>query len=301
MDIMQVKPIPRWVGVLLLLAIAVSFGSNHIAARVAFEHGTSVTTAVTVRSIFTALAVLVLIRAQGVPLAVPAGTRGRAMLIGVVLAAQSFCLYSAVARIPVALALLAFNTFPMLLSLISWSAGGEAPTRRALSAMPLALIGLALALDVTGLGGSIAGRWAEIGVGVGWALGAAVSMALMLHLTVVWLRDVDGRVRTLLTMSVAAVIILLAGAATGEFALPTAPAGWLGLALLCLFYGTAFTTLFVVLPRIGAVNNAMVLNFEPIVVLGLAWVILDQAVAPRQIVGAFIVVGAIIYANTGRR
>jgi drug/metabolite transporter (DMT)-like permease len=301
MDIMQVKPIPRWVGVLLLLAIAVSFGSNHIAARVAFEHGTSVTTAVTVRSIFTALAVLVLIRAQGVPLAVPAGTRGRAMLIGVVLAAQSFCLYSAVARIPVALALLAFNTFPMLLSLISWSAGGEAPTRRALSAMPLALIGLALALDVTGLGGSIAGRWAEIGVGVGWALGAAVSMALMLHLTVVWLRDVDGRVRTLLTMSVAAVIILLAGAATGEFALPTAPAGWLGLALLCLFYGTAFTTLFVVLPRIGAVNNAMVLNFEPIVVLGLAWVILDQAVAPRQIVGAFIVVGAILYANTGRR
>jgi drug/metabolite transporter (DMT)-like permease len=49
------------------------------------------------------------------------------------------------------------------------------------------------------------------------------------------------------------------------------------------------------------VNNAMVLNFEPIVVLGLAWVILDQAVAPRQIVGAFIVVGAILYANTGRR
>lgn len=298
---MQVKPIPRWVGVLLLLAIAVSFGSNHVAARVAFEHGTSVTTAVTVRSIFTALAVLVLIRAQGVPLAVPAGTRGRAMLIGVVLAAQSFCLYSAVARIPVALALLAFNTFPMLLSLISWGAGGEAPTRRALVAMPVALVGLALALDVTGLGGSIAGRWTEIGAGVGWALGAAVSMALMLHLTVIWLRDVDGRVRTLLTMSVAAVIILLAGAATGEFALPTAPAGWLGLALLCLFYGTAFTTLFVVLPRIGAVNNAMVLNFEPIVVLGLAWVILDQAVAPRQIVGAFIVVGAIIYANTGRR
>jgi len=298
---MQAKPIPRWVGVLLLLAIAVCFGSNHIAARVAFEHGASVTTAVTVRSIFTALAVFALIRAQGVSLALPAGTRGRAMLIGVVLAAQSFCLYSAVARIPVALALLAFNTFPMLLSLVSWSAGGEAPTRRALVAMPVALIGLALALDVVGLGGSIAGRWAAIGTGVGFALGAAVSMALVLHLTVVWLRDVDGRVRTLLTMSVTAVIMLVAGAATGDFALPVAPVGWVGLGLLCVFYGSAFTTLFVVLPRIGAVNNAMVLNFEPIVVLGLAWVILDQAVAPRQIVGAFVVVGAIIYANTGRR
>jgi len=245
---MQAKPIARWVAVLLLLAIATTFGSNHLAARVAFEHGTSVTTAVTVRSVFTALFVLALIRLQGVSLALPAGTGGRAMLIGAVLAAQSFCLYSAVARIPVALALLAFNTFPMLLSLISWAAGGQAPSRRALIAMPVALIGLALALDVVGLGGSIAGRWREIGTGVGFALGAAVSMALMLHLTVRWLQHLDGRVRTLLTMSVAAVIVFSAGAATGEFALPTAPVGWLALALLCVFYGAAFTALFVLLP-----------------------------------------------------
>lgn len=298
---MQAKPIPRWVGVLLLLAIALSFGSNHISARVAFEHGASVTTAVTLRSIFTALFVLALIRLQRIPLALAAGTGGRALLIGCVLAAQSFCLYSAVARIPVALALLAFNTFPMLLSLISWAAGGAAPSRRALVAMPLAFLGLALALDVVGLGGSIAGRWAEIGVGVAFALGAAVAMALMLHLTVHWLKDVDGRVRTLLTMSVAAIIILVAGAATGDFSLPQATAGWLGLALLCVFYGAAFTALFIVLPRIDAVNNAMVLNSEPIMVLGLAWLVLDQAVAPRQIVGAFVVVGAIVYLSSARR
>jgi drug/metabolite transporter (DMT)-like permease len=298
---MQAKPIGRWIGVLLLLAIAVSFGSNHVSARVAFEHGTSVTTAVTVRSIFTAVFVLLLIRLQGVSLTLPAGTGGRALLIGCVLAVQSFCLYSAVARIPVALALLAFNTFPMLLSLISWAAGGAAPSRRALVAMPLALVGLALALDVVGLGSSIAGRWAEIGIGVGFALGAALSMALMLHLTVRWLKDVDGRVRTLLTMSVAALIILVAGAASGNFSLPQAPIGWLGLALLCVFYGAAFTALFIVLPRIDAVNNAMVLNSEPIVVLGLAWIVLDQAVAPRQIVGAFVVVGAIVYLSSARR
>lgn len=298
---MQAKPIPRWGGVLLLLAIALSFGSNHISARVAFEHGASVTTAVTLRSIFTALFVLALIRLQRIPLALAAGTGGRALLIGCVLAAQSFCLYSAVARIPVALALLAFNTFPMLLSLISWAAGGAAPSRRALVAMPLAFLGLALALDVVGLGGSIAGRWAEIGVGVAFALGAAVAMALMLHLTVHWLKDVDGRVRTLLTMSVAAIIILVAGAATGDFSLPQARAGWLGLALLCVFYGAAFTALFIVLPRIDAVNNAMVLNSEPIMVLGLAWLVLDQAVAPRQIVGAFVVVGAIVYLSSARR
>jgi drug/metabolite transporter (DMT)-like permease len=298
---MPAKPIARWVGVLLLLAIAVTFGSNHVAARVAFEHGTSVTTAIAVRSVFTALFVLALMRVQNVPLALPAGIGRRAMLIGVLVAVQSFCLYSAVARIPVALALLAFNTFPLLLSLISWAAGGEAPTRRALLAMPIALVGLALALDVVGLGGSVAGRWAEIGVGVGFALGAGVSMALMLYLTVRWLKDVDGRMRTFVTMGVAAVIIVLAGLGSGGFALPQTPTGWTGLVLLCLFYAAAFTSLFFVLPRIGAVSNTAVLNFEPIAVLGLAWIVLGQTVAPRQIVGAFIVVGAIILLNTGKR
>ena len=73
------------------------------------------------------------------------------------------------------------------------------------------------------------------------------------------------------------------------------------LALLTVFYGTAITALFVLLPRLGAVNNAMVLNFEPIAVLALAWLILGQSVTPLQILGAFIVVGAIMALGAGRR
>jgi len=65
--------------------------------------------------------------------------------------------------------------------------------------------------------------------------------------------------------------------------------------------GTAITSTFVLLPKLGAVNNAAVLNFEPIAVLGLAWAILGQAVAPLQIAGAFIVVGAIAWMGTGKR
>ena len=80
----------------------------------------------------------------------PGKTFARSVLIGLLIAVQSYCLYSAVALIPVALALLAFQTFPMLLSLISWVGGGERPSRRVLFAMPVALVGLALALDVSG-------------------------------------------------------------------------------------------------------------------------------------------------------
>jgi len=295
------KPFPRWLSIAILLVIATTFGANHIAARVAFDHGVNVTTAVAARSIAAALFVLALLLVSRVPLALPAATRWRAIAIGVLIAVQSYCLYSAVARIPVALALLAFNTFPMMFSLISWAAGSERPGPRALIAMPVALIGLALALDVFGASGDFSGRWAEIGAGVGFAVGAAVTFATALFFTSRWLKDVDGRLRTFLTMSTVAVLMLAAGVFAGNLALPSNPGGWLGLVLLILFYGTAFTALFVLLPRLDALNNSAALNFEPIAVLLLAWPILGQGVAPLQIVGALVVVGAVVALGTAKR
>ena len=159
---------------------------------------------------------------------------------------------------------------------------------------------LVFALDAFGQAGDIAGRWAQIGAGVGWALGASFTFALVLYFSARSLRDVDGRLRTFYTMSAAAVLVAAAGAATDAFALPRDGAGWIGLAILTLFYGSAITALFMVLPRIRAVNNAAVMNFEPIAALALGWLILGQAVAPLQILGAFVVVGAIVYLGTAK-
>lgn len=295
------QAIPRGLGIALLLVLATTFGANHVAARIAFDHGANVTTAVAMRSSGTALFVLALLAWHRVPMQLAAPTRARALAVGVLLAVQSYCLYSAVARIPVALALLAFNTFPMLLALLSWAAGGERPGTRALVAMPIALAGLALALDVWGKAGDFQGRWTEIGAGVLWAIAAALSFATVLFLTTRWLKDMDGRLRTFLMMSTVAAVTLAGGAAARDFALPADATGWAALALLTVFYGSAITALFVLLPRLGAVNNAVVLNFEPIAVLGIAWVVLGQSIAPLQVLGAFVVVGTIMALGSGKR
>jgi len=297
---MHGKPFSRWLSIALLLLIGTIFGSNHIAARIAFDHGVNITTAVVVRSAGTVLIVWMLLAASRVSLALPAATRWRSIPIGLLICVQSYCIYSAVAIIPVALALLAFNFHPMALLLISWAAGGERPPARALVAMPVALFGLAIALGVIGGGADFAGRWQEIGAGVAWALGAAVTFASALVLTGRWLTHVDGRVRTLLTMSTVGVVMLAAGLIAGNLVLPTQGLGWLGLVLLTLFYGVAFTAMFVVLPRLDSLSSVTALNFEPIAVLFLAWPILGQSVEPLQILGAIIVVGAIIAIGTGK-
>jgi hypothetical protein len=150
--------IPRWQAVLLLMGIATVFASNHIAARFAFNHGLNVGTAVVARSVGTAVFVALLIALLNVPLNLNAARLKRAALVGVLLTLQSVFLYSAVARMPVALALLAFNSFPILLALISWAGGQPAPHTRVAWAMAVALLGLILALDAPGVLAAISGR-----------------------------------------------------------------------------------------------------------------------------------------------
>jgi drug/metabolite transporter (DMT)-like permease len=278
-------------GIVVLMALAVLFGANHIAARLAFDHGASVATGVFARSACTAIGVLLLLRLQRVPLAMTRAQLGYAVLVGLALCVQSYCLFSAVARIPAAFALLSFHTFPVALSLMLWASGRGRPSRHAAIAMPAALVGLAVALDL----------WrTPISGGVVWALGASVAFAFALFMTELWLKEVDGRIRSVVTMATVAAIVVAIGAPAGAFRAPADGTAWLGLALLSVFYGLAITTLFVVLPRLGSANYSVVLNFEPIALLVLGWLILDQAVSPSQIAGALIVVAAIAWLGIAR-
>ena len=280
-----------------LLLIALLMGANHVAARIAFDHGVDVTTAVAVRSIVTALVVGTLIVVQRVPIALTARQRRFLPAIGLIVAVQSVCLYSAVARLPVALALLAFNTYPLWTALWARVFYAHRPERRVVLAMPVMLAGLALALDVlgaaSGLGAAL--QWQRIGAGVAFALAAAATFGVALVLTQHEAGSLDGRVRTTSTMGIVAVLALAGVAWQGGFHWPDATPGWWGLALLTLLYGTGITILFTVLPRLGVVGNSAIMNVEPVFALVLAWAILGQRIAPSQVSGALVVVATVVW------
>ena len=216
---------------------------------------------------------------------------------------QSLCLYSSVARLPVALALLAFNTYPLWTALWARLVYRHRAERRVLLAMPVMLLGLALALDVFGAASGLgaAAQWRQIGAGVAFALAAAATFGLALVLTQHEAGDVDGRLRTASTMALVAVLALAGSASQGGLHLPQRGAGWGGLAALTFLYGTAFTIMFTVLPRLGVVGNSAIMNVEPIFALGLAWAILGQAIAAVQVLGGLIVVATVIWLGLRRR
>jgi drug/metabolite transporter (DMT)-like permease len=290
-------------GFLILLLIALMMGANHVAARTAFNHGVDVVTAVVFRSTVTAVVVALILWQQKVSCQLTRRQQKNLLVIGALIAVQSVCLYSSVARLPVALALLGFNTYPLTTALWARMLYGHRPERAVLWAMPVLLLGLALALDVFGAASGLgaAQHWGQIGVGVAFALAASTTFGLALVITQHEAAEVDGRLRTFTTMATVAVLAGVVAFSQSGLHLPTAPLGWWGLAALTFLYGTAFTIMFTVLPKLGVVGNSAIMNVEPVFALVLAWALLGQSIAVVQVVGALVVVATVMWLGLRKR
>ena len=283
-----------------LLVLAFMMAGNHVAAM---DHGTDVITAVTARSLVTAGVVMGVMWAYRVKVVMTPRHRRVMPVIGLLVTVQSVALYSSVARIPVGLALLAFNTYPLWTAFWSWAVYRHRPERAVLVAMPLILLGLALALDVAGAASGLGAQaqWDRIGAGVAFALIAATTFGLMLTLTQHEVADLDGRFRTAVTLGMVGVLALGAALATGGLHLPNAPAGWGGLVALTALYGTALTVMFTLLPKLGVVGSSPILNVEPVAAQLMAWGLLGQAITAIQWLGALLVVGTVMALGLRRR
>ncbi|MCX2898746.1 EamA family transporter [Pseudomonas mandelii] len=290
-------PFPRHLAVIILLCMGCAFAGNHVAARVAFDDGAGVLLAILMRSGATLLVLAIMVLWQRQSLRLPAGAWRWQLLLGLLIAAQSLCLYSAVARIPVALALLVANVFPILLALLTWAVGGPRPTARTTALMGLILLGLVFVLDVPGrlsASTNVGPEWLE---GVALAFCAASVFACALWVTDHKLSQVRGSVRSLLTIFIVFSSVNLAGltgALPGGLNMPATSTGWLALTTLVVLYGTAFIVLFISVPRLDMPRNAPVMNIEPLATLLMGWLVLDQMLSAGQVLGGVIVVTGIV-------
>lgn len=290
-------PFPRHIAVLILATLACSFAANHIAARIAFDHDTGLLLAMLCRAGVTLLALLALVFWRRESLRLGGATWRWQILLGLLITVQSFCIYSAVARIPVALALLVVNLSPILLALLTWTLGGARPTRQALAIMGLILFGLVLVLDVPARLLSSAAPDGQWTAGILFSLTAAAVFAAALWVTEHKLSHMAGSVRSMLTMAVVFSASILLGAGDlipGGLSLPSATVGWIALGCLILLYGAAFSTLFICMPRLNIARNAPVMNMEPVAGMVLGWLILGQVLGATQVFGGLIVVGGIV-------
>ncbi|WP_454007848.1 EamA family transporter [Alcaligenes sp. Marseille-Q7550] len=288
--------LPRHLAIALLLLLGSSFAGNHIAAKVALDHGTGLIITVISRSASATLALGLLLIWQRQALRVPRRYLGWQLLLGALITTQCMLIYSSIARIPVALALLVANMYPILLALLTWVLGGHRPGRKTLIIMLVILAGLRLALDVPSLlaGATLDADWL---LGVACGLTTALVFAIGLWVTENKLSALPGAVRSFCTISQTLVLLIALsplGLLPGGSSLPQSPMGWLALAVVCLLYTAGFVTLFVMAPRLNLSRNAPFLNIEPVASLLLGWFILQQTLNPTQLLGGAVVLSGIV-------
>ena len=283
-----------WLPVLGLFGVAISLGSGHVFARLAFVNGVNVVTAAAVRAVGASLLLLLLLRIRKLPVLPLPREFGWTIVLGLFITSQTVLVQIAVLLLPVTLAILVFYLFPTLIGLASSMLGDERFTPRLAVTLIAAFAGLALVL---GVDARDVNPW-----GIAAGIGAAVSFASALVLTPRLAPTLAAPIRTFYTLIVGAVILSATLLITQSLQLPQFANGWIGLAGLALCYGVGITGLFLLLSRLGPTQTGVVLNLEPVFVAMIAWLLLGESLSALQIVGGVIVVATIIiYQSTGDR
>lgn len=111
--------LPRFLAIAIMVMAAFMFAGNHVAARFAFDDGTGLLLALLARGGMALLIMLGVVVWQRQKMVIPQGRKRWQLVLGLMIAGQSLCLYASVARVPVAVAELFAN--------LVYEASGSAP------------------------------------------------------------------------------------------------------------------------------------------------------------------------------
>ncbi len=268
-----------------------SFASSLIA--VGWTPGAAVAARLTVAAVVLTLPALLLLRSRGVTASAMRG----AVLYGVVaVAAGQLCYFNAVEHLSVAVALLIEYSGILLVIVWMWARHGHRPRQLTIAGGSVALAGLVLVLDLVGSHQFDA-------VGVLWALGAAVALAVyfvmsattddsMPPLVMAW----GGLAVGAVTLGGAALVGALPMHATrADVTLLGTQVNWLvpvlGLALVAAAF--AYVAGIMAARLLGAKVASFVGLTEVLFAVVFAWLLLDQRLDLAQGVGAALVIAGI--------
>ena len=282
-------------GYLLVIAAASLFAWLGPLSRWAYDRGMEPLSFVAWRAAIGALilvAVVALAASRGRPL-VRLWRLGRSERLSLALAtlmalALNMAIFGAFSRVTIAVALLAFYTYPAMVATVAIALGREQPSRGTLLALVLALGGMAVVL-VGGLDPA-AGVVVD-GLGVLLGLGAAAAQTVFMTVSRDGYRSVPAdQAMTLILLGSAvggAVAAIAVGAGSGLAEPLRAPellpivvaAGTLGAGIPSLIFLTGIRL-------IGGTRTGILMLLEPVVAVALAAVLLGEALRPIQLVGA---------------
>ncbi|MFT5489271.1 MAG: drug/metabolite transporter (DMT)-like permease [Paracoccaceae bacterium] len=273
------------IGYILVIVAALAFAGNNAFAVLSYDGGTTPLTLITVRMIFTLIALTVLMKIAGRAIPLPRHERNAAFGLGLLNATMAFCLMSAFDHIAVGLAVLIFYLYPVFTGIGAWLTRQETLNKGILVGLVGSFAGLALALGNIGATASI--------LGMALAGAAALLMTGVILLSARVLKTDNARSVTLHMHISGALMFVVISLIAGDFSLPQTDRGWVGFVAVPVFYTIAVATFFAGIAWLGGVRTSLVMNLEPIASIALGFVVLGQVLTERQLLGAALVIAAV--------
>jgi drug/metabolite transporter (DMT)-like permease len=219
-------------------------------------------------------------------LALPSGRQAAgAVLTGLGHVVFTTCLLRGFATSSVALTVLLFYTYPLLVTVAAAALYGEELSPRRIGVVAVGMVGVALAVGDTS-GGTASGVLYGLGASAGCACVVLGNRALLR----------GGMTVPALAATAYAIpcVVLLGLTAVGVIPLPPRSASaW---APACAYLGltvAAFWIFYTAVSRIGASLASLLAILEPLTSVLLAWWLLDEPLQPVQIVGGALILAAV--------
>ncbi|MDQ2049934.1 DMT family transporter [Natronolimnohabitans sp. A-GB9] len=276
------------VGIALVLASAVGFGTLGIFGVYAQRADLSIPTVLVFRFLLAAVLIWGFLAYRGQATIL----RGRPLAGAIALGAfgytaQSGLYFLGLEFMTAGLVAIVLYTYPAFVVVLAVATIGERVTRTMLLALFLAFGGIVLVTGANPAGASV--------VGVLIVLGAALAYAFYITGSRAVLETVDPMVLTAYVLPAAGVSYVLIGTATGQLEVPTTPSAWT--ILLCIaVFATAVpvVTFFAGLQYIGASRASIISTAEPPVTVALGAALFAEPVTAATVVGGVSILAGVI-------
>jgi len=296
-------------GVAIVLIAASLFGTLGPLSRFAYEAGMEPLAFVAWRGAIAFLATAAFvawrISRRGARLTRPSDLDGGARVSLGIAALMGFTLnlgmFIAFDRITVALALLGFYTYPVMVAAGNVALGREPLDRPRVVALVLAVAGM-VAVVASQLDPSAGIRFDVIGVGL--AIGAALSQAVFVLLSRSGYRVVpaDQAMSVILGVTVVcSVLVAVVSGAVGTLGYPLETLSVVPLLLFTGLFAAAIPSMLFLtgIRLVGGTGAGILMLFEPVVGVALAAWLLGESLVPLQAVGALAILGAALILQRG--
>jgi drug/metabolite transporter (DMT)-like permease len=283
----------RWRGVLWIVLSAAGFGAMAIFAKLAYRDGVSLATMLFLRFAFAGL----LLAAWGMMRSMR-WPRGRDLLWLLAMGAvgyvgQAYCYFAALQYASAGLVALLLYLYPAIVTLLSSLLFGRRIGVGRAWAVAVALTGTALTV-----GGDLQSQTIGIVLGLGAAL---IYSAYILA--------GEGVISRVGPLPGATVVMLAAAVVYGGAAfqsglnLPATSTGWLSVIAIAVFSTLlAILGFFKGMEKLGAADASALSTLEPLITIGLAALVLGEAVSGVQLAGGALILAAVVYlARHGER